>query len=144
MNMNTYKIKDDLDIEKITETYRPVILDMITTNNYNLESNLCIILKIESTDNTAKKIKKIKYGVCEDCSQITILRREDACMDGNECCIKYICMDDCIGICKNGHVIPYYNSGYSNDFNCDICSELINVHNKWWGLSPDEHIKKYG
>lgn len=88
----------------------------------------------------------VGYGQCNDCKNIGLLMKTDACMCGDECTEKFICFCDCEVHCSQGH-LNFYNAhcdGWVEPFKCYECNEMINPPFEWWGLSPKEHIKKYG
>lgn len=103
------------------------------------------------TEYYVKKIKTMnlsndtKYGECEDCFCITLLRGEDACMCGYNCTTKWICRDFCLAVCTNGHKTKYVNPiGFIETVNCEVCNVEFQPMFIWWGLSPDAYINKYG
>ena len=110
-----------------------------------LESKYCLL------DGTSIKIYKgenenydVHFGFCEDCKFLNKLQWTSACADGYNCCMKLICHDECAVYCSAGHINYYYNCGDSITLECEICKESINPHCTWWGLSIEEHDRRYG
>jgi hypothetical protein len=105
------------------------ILDKILNNNYNL-------------------------GYCWDCGKYGLVRKVDACVHdmNNECCVKFICDSYCCYICPNKHWNEVSSEVY--DISC-YCKAIIDMKPNngdgspfggfsWWGISPDEHYRRYG
>lgn len=137
-----------------------VIRDKLIASNYE-HRNAHIL--IWTPDNTKRNwYDEVYYGFCEDCNQLGMLKWEDACADGDHCCTKLICIDKCLVFCSCGNPVYYETNGYyifNNKINdntgdkfdhdnstimCDKCGDSIPVHFLWWGLSPKEHMRKYG
>ena len=90
----------------------------------------------------------IYYGNCEDCNKLGKLEKQAACSDSAchwvDCCIKFVCADNCNFYCNNGHLIEYKNdTGEVKNLKCNKCNLEIDIKYKWKGLSIKQHLKKY-
>ena len=128
------KLDMELTLEELKNKYYSKIMEMLA-------------------DNTAANIKIFKgknndydiyFGFCEDCNTLNKLQWKEACADGNNCCMKLICCDTCEVYCTSGHLNYYYNFGDSIIIECEVCNESIQPNCTWWGLSIEEHERRYG
>jgi hypothetical protein len=128
----------DITLDELYCKYYPIIQKKLTDNNYQVS-----LVNIQIWKSECKR-ENIYYGFCEDCNQLAKLHWEDACMDGNDCCLKLICIDECIVYCSKGHLNTYPNYRYNDCIECFKCNETVKIHQIWWGLTPEEHIRRYG
>lgn len=133
----------NLTLEELKIKYYPSIIEKLSLNNGIIYDNINIKIYKGKNENY-----DIYYGFCEDCKSLSKLRWKDACADGyndgNNCCMKLVCNDECMAYCSSGHINHYYNYGDSITFECEICKETINPHCTWWGLSIEEYKRRYG
>ena len=115
----------DITLEELHSKYYSIILDELDKNNYDM--SLCTEILIWKDD---REKQNIYYGFCEDCNQLNKLHYEEACADGNNCCMKLICIDKCVVYCSRGHVIFYENYGYQETLECSKCNKILNPHSK--------------
>ena len=128
------KLDIELTLEELKNKYNPIIMDMLATST---KASIKIYEgKNENYD--------VYYGICEDCKTLNKLEWKTACADGNYCCMKLVCNEECAVYCNTGHINYYYNFGDSITIECNVCKEIINPHCTWWGLSIEEHERRYG
>ena len=130
------KLDMELTLEELKNKYYPSIMDILATS---ISTNASIKIYKGKNENN-----DVYYGICEDCKSLNKLQWKEACADGNYCCMKLVCNEECAVYCTSGHLNYYYNFGDSITVECEVCNESIQPNCTWWGLSIEEHNRRYG
>ena len=103
---------------------------------------------------------------CEECKRFNFLVTVDACCDGDGCCTKNICFDQCVyecsvcrGIYNDSEDVYIMHSDRRknttdhtdpiNMFICNSCNHKEkDIYKRrphvWYGMSVEEYTNKYG
>jgi hypothetical protein len=92
------------------------------------------------------------WANCDDCG---MKRRTadmfvmDACADHNGCCHKVVCREACCYTCPACGDTNFVKcddknmNGSRTYFDC-LCGESFLLNEQWWGMSDEEHQRRYG
>ena len=91
---------------------------------------------------------------CDDCGRITEdLKQTSACPEDvfghhGECCTKRVCSDKCMFMCesclKPSPYTHYDIDGWYSPYTCGFCQKTITPKFTWFGITPEEHLRRYG
>lgn len=134
----------DLTLEELKTKYYHSIMDRIKADEAGIHNALPTSDYSIRIYQGKKENHDIYYGFCEDCNSLNKLKWRDGCADGRFCCAKLVCHDECAAYCSAGHVNYYLTFEDSITIECETCQELIKPHIRWWGISVEEHERRYG